>query len=232
VNLAELSPAELDALERLLEARKAQFKADDYFPDSGKFSRDKYPKHMAFFKAGKIHNERLFMAANRIGKTVCGAYESSKHLTGLYPHWWEGRTFAKATNGWAVGKTSETTRDIVQLALFGTPDKMGTGMVPADCIVDYRFKPNTNQSLDWVSVKHLSGQTSWVGFKSYDQGRTAFEGTEKDWIWLDEEPPIKIYTECLTRTATKNGIIFDTFTPLEGATEMVHSFLAPEIERI
>ena len=106
---------------------------------------------------------------------------------------------------------------------------MGTGMIPADLIVDHRYKPNTNQSLDWISVRHVSGKNSWIGMKSYDQGRKAFEGTEKDFIWLDEEPPMPIYTECLTRTATVDGIIFDTFTPLEGATEMVLSFMEPGI---
>ena len=223
---------EIDALEALLLERQAQMKIGDYFPDDGPYRRELYPKHMVFFAGGKIHHERLFMAANRVGKTVCGAYESALHLTGDYPNWWNGRTFDKPTNGWAAGKTTETTRDIVQLALCGQPSRMGTGMIPADLIVDHRFKPNTNQSLDWISVKHVSGKNSWLGMKSYDQGRKAFEGTEKDFIWLDEEPPIAIYTECLTRTATVNGIIYDTFTPLEGATEMVLSFMEPGIMRI
>ena len=74
--------------------------------------------------------ERLFMAANRVGKTVCGAYESALHLTGLYPDWWDGAQFDDATDGWASGKTTETTRDIVQLALCGPPERMGTGMIP------------------------------------------------------------------------------------------------------
>ena len=228
----DLSLAEIDALEKLLLDRADQWKMAQFFPDEGPYRRELYPKHMAFFAGGKIHHERMFMAANRVGKTICGAYESALHLTGDYPEWWPGRRFTAPTNGWAAGKTSETTRDIVQLALCGPPERMGTGMIPADLIVDRRFKPNTNQSLDWISVKHVSGKSSWLGMKSYDQGRKAFEGTEKDFIWLDEEPPMPIYTECLTRTATVNGIIYDTFTPLEGATEMVLSFMEPGIERV
>ena len=228
----ECSEKELEALERMLKDRAAQWRMSDYFPATGPYRRELYPKHMAFFRGGAKYHERMFMAANRVGKTVCGSYETALHLTGEYPDWWEGRVFEEPVGAWAAGKTTETARDIVQLALCGPPESMGTGMIPADNIVDWRFKPNTNQSLDWILVKHRSGKNSWIGMKSYDQGRKAFEGTEKDVIWLDEEPPAAIYTECLTRTATVDGIIYDTFTPLEGATEMVHSFMAPEVTRI
>lgn len=45
------------------------------FPHSGPLGRDFYPKHMEFFEAGATYKERLFMAANRVGKTVAGAFE-------------------------------------------------------------------------------------------------------------------------------------------------------------
>jgi phage terminase large subunit-like protein len=62
-------------------------------------------------------------------------------------------------------------------------------------------------------------------FKSYDQRREAFQGTEQDVIWLDEEPPLGIYTECLLRTMTTGGHLLCTFTPLLGLSEVVLSFL-------
>ena len=62
-------------------------------------------------------------------------------------------------------------------------------------------------------------------FKSYDQRREAFQGTEIDVVWLDEEPPLEIYAECLTRTMTTNGLVMLTFTPLQGITPMIKSFL-------
>lgn len=40
----------------------------------------------------------------------------------------------------------------------------------------------------------------------------------------DEEVPIEIYNECNVRTATTNGIMICTFTPLEGLTPMVVNF--------
>ena len=70
------------------------------------YARDKYSKHMAFFRAGAQYPERCFRAANRIGKTMGGGgYELSCHLTGEYPDWWEGRRYDRPIRGWAAGKT-------------------------------------------------------------------------------------------------------------------------------
>lgn len=46
--------------------------------------------------------------------------------------------------------------------------------------------------------------------------------------WLDEEPPQDVYTECITRTMTTNGMIICTFTPLEGLTDVAMMFM-PEL---
>ena len=53
------------------------------------------------------------MAANRIGKSYCGAAEMAFHLTGLYPKWWTGKRYDKCITAWACGVSNETTRDIV-----------------------------------------------------------------------------------------------------------------------
>lgn len=176
------------------------------------------------------------MAANRIGKTEAGAFEATLHLTGLYPHWWEGKRFDQPIKMWAAGKTNETTRDIVQAKLLGditgkgTQDKnvTGTGMLPGDCIGAISWKQGVPDLVDTVKIKHVSGGWSKLGLKSYQQGRGSFEGTEQDAIWLDEEPPADIYGECLIRTATTQGVVYLTFTPLEGMSETVMSFLPKE----
>ena len=74
-------------------------------------------------------------------------------------------------------------------------------------------------------MRHSSGKNSLLVFKSYDQRRESFQGTEQDVIWLDEEPPLDIYTECLMRTMTTEGLVMLTFTPLSGLSEVVLSFL-------
>jgi phage terminase large subunit-like protein len=221
---------------RLLEERarrKARRRIEAMYPEEGALSRHAYPKHMEFFKAGATYRERCFMAANRIGKTEgAGGYETALHLTGLYPHWWEGRRFEEPVRGWAAGKTNETTRDIIQAKLFGdithaSGDKgfSGTGLVIGERIGKVTWKQGVSDLADKIMVKHVSGGWSELGLKSYQQGRGAFEGTERDFIWLDEEPPLDIYGECLIRTATTNGIVLMTFTPLEGLSDTVLQFL-------
>ena len=59
-----------------------------------------YKKQREFFAAGKKHRERLLMAANRFGKTECGAAEMSYHLTGQYPPDWRGKRFDKPVRAW------------------------------------------------------------------------------------------------------------------------------------
>lgn len=196
-----------------------------FYPDEGPLNRSLYPKHLSFFRAGRKHRERILIAGNRVGKTVAGAFEVSCHLTGIYPHWWDGKRFTKPVRVWASGDTGKTTRDVVQLNLMGPHHELGTGMIPADCIVKRLAKPGVPDAIDTIYVRHISGGTSILNFKSYDQRREGFQGTEQDVIWLDEEPPLDVYTECLLRTMTTKGIIILTFTPLSGLSDTVISFM-------
>lgn len=86
-------------------------------------------------------------------------------------------------------------------------------------------KQGTPRAIDTVEVKHVSGSTSRVIFKSYEEGTQSFYGTARTCIWMDEEADEYIYSECFLRTATTNGIIFTTFTPKHGVTPFVLSFL-------
>jgi phage terminase large subunit-like protein len=79
--------------------------------------------------------------------------------------------------------------------------------------------------IEIIQVKHQSGGFSTLLLKSYDQRREAFQGSEQDVILLDEEPPLEIYTECLLRTMTNNGMLMPTFTPLMGMSQVVLAFL-------
>ena len=200
------------------------------------YARHLYPKHLAILAAGKDYAERCFMAANRTGKTFgVGAYETTCHLTGLYPDWWEGVRFPRPTHVWAAGKTSETTRDIVQHELLGPIEgakaskrPAGTGMIPGDLLGQWSWRQGVSDLVDTIRVRHVSGGWSVLGLKSYEQGRGSFEGTARHFVWLDEEPPADIYGECLVRTATTRGRVLITFTPLEGVSEVVRGFLPQE----
>ena len=190
-----------------------------------------YAKQIEFHNAGAIHRERLFMAGNQLGKTLAGGMEVAMHLTGRYPEWWEGKRFNKPTRGWAASVTNEVTRDGPQRILIGPPEqqeKWGTGTIPGDCIVDTNRATGISDALATVVVKHVSGGNSYLGFKAYEQGRKKWQSETLDFLWNDEEPPMDIYTEGLTRTNTTMGPVFTTFTPLLGMSEVVLMFLTEE----
>ena len=170
------------------------------------------------------------MAANRVGKSEAGAYELTCHLTGLYPAWWEGRRFEQPVECWAVGTNSQTTRDIVQAKLLGSVQMPGTGMVPGHLISSTISSRGLPGALEGAVIRHVSGGNSLLGLKTYEQGRQSFEGTSKDVIWCDEEPPASCYTEMLYRTVTTKGIVMVTFTPLQGMSDVVKGFLEPETD--
>jgi phage terminase large subunit-like protein len=133
---------------------------------------------------------------------------------------------------WAAGDTSETTRDVVQKALLGlggeaVGGELGSGLIPGDDIVGEPSKRmGVSGAVDTAIITHVSGGHSVLGFKSYDQGRRKFQGTEKHICWLDEEPPQDVYEECLLRLMTVNGMMLCTFTPLEGMTDVALMFSA------
>ena len=182
---------------------------------------------MEFFRAGARYRERAFRAAHRVGKTEgAGGYELSLHLSGLYPDWWKGRRFDKRIKAWACGDTNQTTKEIVQTKLLGPIDEVGTGLIPGDLIIDYKRKASSiPDTIETIFVKHVSGGTSVLNMRSYEQGKKAFYGTEQDVILLDEEPTLDIYTQCLIRTMTTDGLVMLTFTPLAGMSEVVMQFM-------
>lgn len=214
-----------EALRQLLLRANARERIKSFFPASGPFSRDKYNKHIEFFAAGREHQERALIAANRAGKTICGAYEVALHLTGLYPDWWPGHRFTEAVAIWAAGDTAQTTRDIVQFELLGPPEDHGTGMIPYKCLGKISMARGTPNAVDTVTVKHASGGQSSLGFKAYADGREKFQGTARNVIWFDEEPPESVYDEALMRLMTTRGLMLCTFTPLRGLSAVALRFL-------
>jgi phage terminase large subunit-like protein len=156
--------------------------------------------------------------------SVCGAYELSCHLTGNYPAWWTGRRFETPIEAWAVGKDARAVRDTAQKELLGAIGEWGTGMLPAHTLGKFCALQGTPQAIDLIQVRHKSGGWSRLGFKNYQQDIGSFMGTSRHCVWMDEECPLDIYNECNIRTATVDGIIMVTFTPLEGLTSMVVNF--------
>ena len=132
---SELEKADLD-LHEILELK------DEYDASRGKYQMLSYNPysyqrefHRAESDSGGRARQRCLMAANKVGKTFCGAMEMAYHLTGWYPDWWEGHRFEGPILGWAAGQSHYNTRDILQAELLGEPgDKtqFGKAALPED----------------------------------------------------------------------------------------------------
>lgn len=73
----------------------------------------------------------------------------------------------------------------------------------------------------WKNNLILSKKEGKIRFKTYEQGREAFQGDALDVIWFDEEVPYDIYQECIARVTDRQGVILITFTALKGYTRLV-----------
>jgi phage terminase large subunit-like protein len=193
-----------------------------------------YDKQRAFFNLGASSRERLLMAGNQVGKSEAGAFEAACHMTGRYPAWWKGRRWDRPVRCWFAGETSTAVRDIQQKKLCGEPgveSEYGAGLIPKECFAD---KPSlargVTDAYDTIQVRHASGGVSVGRFKSYEQGRAKFQGETLDFVWFDEEPGLSIYSEGLTRISATGGMVYMTFTPLKGMSDVVTRFLNEKSE--
>lgn len=222
IDLGTLTPEEKRELVELLakqDLKQRRNQLDQYRP---------YPKQIEFHTAGKDVRERLFMAGNQLGKTVAGSMEVAIHATGRYPTWWRGYRFPRATR-WIVGsESSELTKKGVQRLLLGQPElkeSWGTGAIPHDAIKSTTPRAGVPDAVAAIVVKHISGEDSVIQLSSYEQGRSKWQADTVDGVWFDEEPPLALYSEGLTRTQATGGIVMVTFTPLLGMSDVVKRFI-------
>lgn len=157
--------------------------------------------------------------------TMCAAANTAIHATGRYPSWWQGVKLNKAPVIWCAGVTGEVVRDSIQKLLIGDAANPGTGFIPLDDIIETTPSRGVADLIDTIYVKHKSGGKTRIRLKYYEQGREKFQADTINIGWLDEEPPMDIYTEMLTRTNATKGFVYMTFTPLKGMSEVVRKFL-------
>ena len=223
---------ELSAIKRELALRASgESTLAQWFPDTGPLRRELYPRHLEFFEKGLDYKTRVFLAANQIGKTTSGCYEDTVHSTGLYPAWWNGRVFTTPTTGWVIGETAKSVRDTIQVKLFGEKDALGTGLLPAECIIRTTPKHGLSDAIDTAYIRHVSGGISKIVLKSYKEEVDSFRSAVIHWIHADEEPTLEILSECITRLLTTRGSLYLTLTPLKGRTELIDKMLREAANR-
>lgn len=173
-------------------------------------------------------DRRGILAANRIGKTVSTCYETAMHLTGQYPEWWQGRRFDKPVTVMVAGEGWSQVALVLQQELLGSPDvklsdQLGTGAIPRDAIVVETMR-NDGANCIGCEIRHASGGRSYLLFANYTQEVRQLQGFKLDLAVFDEQPPDDFFSEIVTRTATTQGMVLCSFTPLKGLNGLVSKF--------
>lgn len=75
----------------------------------------------------------------------------------------------------------------------------------------------------FTNRKLLLDNGSLAVFKSYDQGREAYQGDDVDGIVNDEEPPYDIFQEQRMRLIDRDGEMVISMTSLKGITDLITS---------
>ncbi len=244
-NLKNLTKQELleaiAAADALIEKRKYN-KALQYFPDTGPYSRDHYPKQMELMRAGKKHRLRALIGGNGSGKSLWLALESYYHLSGKYPTWWEGHKFKGPINAWLCGIDAKALRAGLQEILFGGigEEDFGSGIIAREDLIDDKgvlqkwAMAGTANCIGQIRIRHYTNGVfdgwSVCEFMTYEQGWQSFQGPTKQWIGFDEEPDDgKIFGECVARLRGKDGNppghFLAAFTPTAGFRQVYLTFV-------
>lgn len=190
-----------------------------------------YKYQLKWFRSGQHFRLRYLSAANRIGKTYCGAAEFSYHATGNYPAWWQGYITPTTCIGgdrimWAVGVSAESTRKVLQKELLGTDDArqkhlFGSGSIPRE-LINFDSFVCDGETVKSFRVFHASGEECAVHFYSATQDQGVLMGQAIVFAWVDEQSEKEdiLVGQCTTRTTTTRGIVAITATPEVGATDL------------
>lgn len=157
------------------------------------------------------HVDRWMFGGNRSGKTEWGAHETARFLHKRHPviPLSSPKYAKKNIEGWAACPSFDIQEDTTQPKLLSLldPDRiLDTQRLRGDILLKLSYKAD-------------DGTTSTVHFKSYEQGRSKFQGAGKDFMWFDEEAPKDVYDE--GRIRSKAGLplyFFCTMTPVNGMT--------------
>lgn len=190
-----------------------------------------HPKQQEFVDLMASCSEVAMIGANQSGKSTIGAYVLVMHLTGDYPSGWRSRRFEHPIDAWALGPTAQHVRDVLQRKIVGENIADPTGLIPLDAYDNRHGRRAITRShglpdaVDQIRVKHKSGGTSLLTFKSHEQGREKLQGAGIHVIYSDEDLPLSLWTELIARTIATRGLVYATFTPVMGMLPVAQRFL-------
>lgn len=143
---------------------------------------------------------------------------------------------ALAFGGNRAGKTTPDAIIVIQTALKSRSKIWVCGETFQDSIAIQQKKINEllpRREIKYGNYDDINGFTnrklqfkngSLVSFKSYDQGREAFQSDDIDLVICDEEPPLDIIKEIKMRLIDRNGRLIISMTSLKGITDFIRDY--------
>ena len=162
----------------------------------------------------------VISGSNRCGKSEVATYIGSVHPTCAYPDWWTGHKFRRPTRGAVIGKTSRSTRNVIQTKLLGDIGSGSPGMIPKDMILRTTKQQGVPDVVDTAYIANPYGEPSTIQFYSCQMEEDVIMGENWDWVIFDEEPTYKWFAQARMRVVSRRGLMYFAFTPEDGVTEV------------
>lgn len=129
---------------------------------------------------------------------------------------------------WACQATQEASREAQQTKIYKylPPEyRNESGRMRHGAKVKVNYTPWGGFTEDVFAVQNIHGTTSECRFKFYSMNARSIEGAEINEGWLDEEAPLDWLEALMIRAASRNGIVYLTFTPKWGYSSTVKALL-------
>lgn len=209
-----------------LEERKKKFSICDTKLD--KIPQQKQLLEQMIEESEKSADDRLrftlYYGWNGAGKSACGAY-----ITVLKALWRSTKKYGLPYIGskkvlWIVTKSGSNVKSTIMPYLLG--EGSITRIPPEEILGNPKMD---NGILKSIELKNWAK----IIINTYDQGAEALQGSNPDWIWLDEEPRDEsVVAEIFVRTRVKECEMLVTMTPLSGLTPIYEWFINQQSEKV
>lgn len=159
------------------------------------------------------HQDRIFVAGNRTGKSLATVVEGIWYLTHSHP-------YRKTPEGQIRGR-------VVCVDFLNGVDKIILPLykqwLPAEYLIDGQWEKSYSKERHLLTLK----DGSFVEFMSQDQDIDKFAGTSRHFVHFDEECPEPIFDECRARLIDTNGDWWMSETPVAGMEWIYDKLVVP-----
>lgn len=147
------------------------------------------------------HKRMLVRAANRVGKSNHAAVKLVRTM------------LTKPGRYRAVGVTNGQATKVISKYLYE--------LIPKDQLVNSYYTKAKGWRHNLIQLKN----GSICQIMSYEQDALKHAGDTLDGVWLDEPPPMDIFSESLARVFDTNGFVWITMTPIGRTVEWLKKLI-------